>query len=182
MPCGILHPMVWGTLWTHWRSLYKVGFQTVWNQCMTKRVIKCHKLCPKLVYTDSFRQFRTMMMMTHKWGLCCQKQVSQAGISNYIPQFTVGCNWFTKVILLFIIIHNTFWGSLCKIITLLNTLTFPVNTLRQRQNGHHFPDGISWMKMWSGWGFEVSCGGHRWQRGKCCYFFNSFFLKVNCGL
>ena len=26
------------------------------------------------------------------WRLCCQKQVSQAGISNYIPQFTVGCN------------------------------------------------------------------------------------------
>ena len=26
-------------------------------------------------------------------GLCCQKQVSQAGISNYILQFTVGCNY-----------------------------------------------------------------------------------------
>ena len=26
------------------------------------------------------------------WGLCWQKQASQAGISNYIPQFTVGCN------------------------------------------------------------------------------------------
>ena len=29
------------------------------------------------------------------WGLCCQKQVSQAGISNYIPQFTVGCNYLS---------------------------------------------------------------------------------------
>ena len=27
------------------------------------------------------------------WGLCCHKQVSQAGISNYIPQKTVGCNY-----------------------------------------------------------------------------------------
>ena len=27
------------------------------------------------------------------WGLCCQKQVSQAGISNYIAQFTAGCNY-----------------------------------------------------------------------------------------
>ena len=27
------------------------------------------------------------------WGLCCQKQVSQTGISNYIPQFTVGCKY-----------------------------------------------------------------------------------------
>ena len=26
-------------------------------------------------------------------GLCCQKQVSEAGISNYIPQKTVGCNY-----------------------------------------------------------------------------------------
>ena len=32
----------------------------------------------------------------HKiWGLCYQKQVSQAGISNYIPQFTVGCNYLS---------------------------------------------------------------------------------------
>ena len=30
-----------------------------------------------------------------KWGLCCQKQVSQAEISNYIPQFTVGCNYLS---------------------------------------------------------------------------------------
>ena len=29
------------------------------------------------------------------WGLCCQMQVSQAGISNYIPQFTVGCNYLS---------------------------------------------------------------------------------------
>ena len=29
------------------------------------------------------------------WGLCCQKQVSQARISNYIPQFTVGCNYLS---------------------------------------------------------------------------------------
>ena len=28
-------------------------------------------------------------------GLCCQKQVSQAGISNYIPQFTMGCNYLS---------------------------------------------------------------------------------------
>ena len=33
--------------------------------------------------------------MWHIWGLCCQKHVSQAGISNYIPQSTVGCNYFS---------------------------------------------------------------------------------------
>ena len=31
----------------------------------------------------------------HIWGLCCQKQVSQAGISNYISQFTAGCNYLS---------------------------------------------------------------------------------------
>ena len=31
----------------------------------------------------------------YKWGLCCQKQVSQTGISNYILQFTVGCNYLS---------------------------------------------------------------------------------------
>ena len=29
------------------------------------------------------------------WGLCCQNQVSQTGISIYIPQFTVGCNYLS---------------------------------------------------------------------------------------
>ena len=32
---------------------------------------------------------------TNIWGHCCHKQVSQAGISNYIPQFTVGCNYLS---------------------------------------------------------------------------------------
>ena len=30
-----------------------------------------------------------------KWGLCYQKQISQAGISTYIPQLTVGCNYLS---------------------------------------------------------------------------------------
>ena len=37
--------------------------------------------------------FVLMGRLTYIWGLQCQKQVSQAGISNYIPQFTVGCNY-----------------------------------------------------------------------------------------
>ena len=32
---------------------------------------------------------------TYIWRLCCQKQVSQAGISNYIPHKTVGCNYLS---------------------------------------------------------------------------------------
>ena len=31
----------------------------------------------------------------HKWGLWCQKQVSQAEISNCIPQYSVGCNYLS---------------------------------------------------------------------------------------
>ena len=33
--------------------------------------------------------------LAHIWGLCHLKQVHQAGISNYIPQFTVGCNYLS---------------------------------------------------------------------------------------
>ena len=33
----------------------RVGFQTVWNLFMTRRAINCHYLCPKWVYTASFR-------------------------------------------------------------------------------------------------------------------------------
>ena len=33
--------------------------------------------------------------LTHIWGLWHQKWVSQAEISNYIPQFTVGCNYLS---------------------------------------------------------------------------------------
>ena len=45
----------------------RVGFQTVWNLFMTRRVINCHKVCPKPVYTASFRQFKAVMVMTHKY-------------------------------------------------------------------------------------------------------------------
>ena len=38
----------------------RVGFQTVWNLFMTRRVINCHKLCLKPVYTASLRQFQTV--------------------------------------------------------------------------------------------------------------------------
>ena len=43
------------------------------------------------VVTVLIRQHNSLCPMIR--GLCCQKQVSQAGISNYIPQFTVGCNY-----------------------------------------------------------------------------------------
>ena len=33
--------------------------------------------------------------LQQNWGLWCQKQVSQAGISNCIPQYSVGCNYLS---------------------------------------------------------------------------------------
>ena len=33
-----------------------------------------------------------------KWGLCCQKQISKAGISNYIPQYNVGYNYLSLLL------------------------------------------------------------------------------------
>ena len=35
------------------------------------------------------------LLHVHSWGLWCQKQVSQAGISNCIPQNTVGCSYLS---------------------------------------------------------------------------------------
>ena len=39
--------------------------------------------------------FYTELSYNAIWGHCCQKQVSQAGISNYIPQLNVGCNYLS---------------------------------------------------------------------------------------
>ena len=36
-----------------------------------------------------------LLKIQYNWGLWCQKQVSQAGISNYIPQNNVGCNYLS---------------------------------------------------------------------------------------
>ena len=54
---------------------------------------------------------------TDVWGLCHQKQVSQAGISNCIPQYSVGCNYLLlpeipasgdKVLICALVIGNGF--------------------------------------------------------------------------
>ena len=63
-------------------------------------ILKLGKLLPNSVqkYAAKFilNQLRRMHCRKgqhmHMWGICCQKQVSQAGISNYIPHFTMGCN------------------------------------------------------------------------------------------
>ena len=44
-----------------------------------------------VIFNDQWFCFLTI----HIWGLSCQKQVSQAGISNCIPQNIVGCNYIS---------------------------------------------------------------------------------------
>ena len=50
---------------------------TQWKTNMNYRKVCCH------------------FIIDHIWGLCCHKQISQAVISNYILQFTVGCNYLS---------------------------------------------------------------------------------------
>ena len=72
----------------------------------------------------SLPSYLSILTPPYIWGLCCQKQVSQAGISNYIPQFTVGCNYL----------------SLPEIPASGNkALIYALNTI---QNGRHLADDI----------------------------------------
>ena len=61
------------------------------------------------------------------------------------------------------------WGVKCY---------FRLDIFRSQENGYHFADDICKcifvseisikisLKLWGGWGCEVSCGGHHRQRGK----------------
>ena len=45
------------------------------------------------LYPSIPQQYGQMWDLKDNWGLWRQKRVSQAGINNYIPRFTVGCNY-----------------------------------------------------------------------------------------
>ena len=53
--------------------------------------IQCQSALAVLIY--GYFKIYHRNRQGHICRLCCQKQVSQAGIGNYIPQFTVGCNY-----------------------------------------------------------------------------------------
>ena len=38
---------------------------------------------------------KSTKIRVHNWGLWCQRQLSQAWISNCIPQYSVGCNYLS---------------------------------------------------------------------------------------
>ena len=83
------------------------------------------------------------------WGLCCQKQVSQAGISNYIPQFTVKCNYLSLPEIpasgnkVFILLWDVITYP-CLRYLLLETKSsyYSFDTLKSVQNGRYFADDI----------------------------------------
>ena len=70
-------------------------------------------LCNKMVHGTNLH-----WIPLNIWGLRCQKQVSQAGISNYIPQFTVGCNYLSlpeipasgNKVFIYIDVKVWYWG------------------------------------------------------------------------
>ena len=53
----------------------------------------CNPRCVELQW--SFHVLLVCVTYEDNWGLCCLKQVSQTGISNFIPQNTVGCNYLS---------------------------------------------------------------------------------------
>ena len=75
-------------LWLCWVSAFE-GSYTV-HDC--RNVIPNTQI-PSDIWTSFIPSYVLDFMVI--WGMCCQKQVSQAGISNYIPQFTVGCNYLS---------------------------------------------------------------------------------------
>ena len=65
------------------------GFAINWEQNQVTRQPQFHDLthmhCQDTQH--AITHYHSLLLI---WGLWCQKQVSQAGISTYIPQFTVG--------------------------------------------------------------------------------------------
>ena len=65
----------------------------IWKQriCMIIRDFTCISVRQYWLSSIDFPCLRYVITC----GFCCQKQVSQAGIRNYIPQKTVGCNYLS---------------------------------------------------------------------------------------
>ena len=53
----------------------------------------CNRLCE--LTQNFFHKTYFVIACIVSWWLWCQKGVSQAGISKYIPQFTVGCDYLS---------------------------------------------------------------------------------------
>ena len=89
----ILHVTLWSLLdllsWYPFLNCLQIVWRTISsNELQWKFENDICKNQPSL--------FRSLFVNPyHIWGLWQQKQVSQAGVRNYIPQFTVGCNYLS---------------------------------------------------------------------------------------
>ena len=107
--------------------------------------------------------------------ICCQKQVSQAGISNYIPQFTVGWNYLSpteipasgnKVLNLSRIFPGAHWLSMG--LAKITRVKFTVHTCKFYP-GYFRKCRLKWCKVYKCICFQVIFGncdtvsGH-WDR------------------
>ena len=63
-----------------------------WGCCRCVGESRTHKS----EYLKSTRNPPGMFVWSiYSWGIVCEKQVSKAGISNYISTYTVGCNYLS---------------------------------------------------------------------------------------
>ena len=98
------------------------------------RQLKCRSMCKLLHWSDHYLACRNKISFSQNWdieliisGVLCQKQVSRAGTSNYIPQIlwdviTCPCPWYLLLVKhsTIIALWNESWASL-KAILLINT-------------------------------------------------------------
>ena len=87
---------LWNVYWINFSQEKSVNSLTrcsFWNQYQQRHVIQ--KGWFRTISSIEYQTERVVWIEKNVWGLWCQKQVSQAGISNYIPQFTVGCSYLS---------------------------------------------------------------------------------------
>ena len=70
--------------------------------------------------------------------LCCQKQVSQAGISNCIPQNTVGCNYLSLPEIPATGVKVFIYSTFCRVDSLANGQSLGVISPATNQGPHSF--------------------------------------------
>ena len=111
------------------------------------------------------------------WGLCCQKQVSQTRINNYITQFTVGCSYLSMPEITASGSKVLIYASLCLLgvwhqLILPITRTDPRPAVRSAEG----PNSFHWKKCGVG-SFMLR---HKISRTACCFGIRTFLKQYGC--
>ena len=100
--CLTVFPKLMGLLRRPYESTSSITWSYLWDGLVRGKnnLFKFTKLSKRLRTFCAFGiillcYIYTIYIFGYIWGLCCQRQVSQAGISNYIMQFTVWCNYLS---------------------------------------------------------------------------------------